>query len=685
MQKSLITILSICLYLQVFSQYEKCATHNILMENIDVHGSILEEQINALKNQNGIYKSGNIYTIPVVFHIIHNGDSIGENENLSYEIIQAQLNALNRDFRGLNGDSAQIPSIFKPLFADAQIEFCLAKIKPDGSFTNGIERYNFNQDGWDMDSINSYIKPNTIWDRNEYLNIWSIKFKGNLESSLTNGFAQPPLAALSPQTDGIVVRYDKIGANGRVAVHEVGHWLGLFHIWGDDNGLCSNDLGGGTDGIDDTPDQSSPYYNCPNGAPQSCGSVDMFMNYMDYTDDDCSLLFTPGQRNVMHQVLENFRASLQLSSVCDVSLDLEISEIFTPNTTICQQSFYPHILVENKGADTIHNFSIQISVNDSIFETKTWDETLDPNEERSLYFNDYYFNSGNQNTASFEIISVNNDAEEYSLNNTKIVNFSTVNTGLGIETPYVENFENTSLNNISIQNFDNDITWTIYEDESLHAIFMENYNYTAGEIDNILTGDFKIEGKNPSLNFEYTYKAINETIEDTFAIYASQNCGIHWIKLWQKSGLDLSNELIEASYFLPTLADFIPVELDISFLNSLEKVRFKFENKSGGGNNLYLNNFEIKYTPDDTLSVYSTNASDFIIYPNPTQHNLSISLSKPDNYQFVITDLLGKKILANSFYGSEYDIDIQHLSKGIYYLQIQFENGHFKIKPFVVK
>lgn len=685
MQKYFTFIIFISIHLLVSSQYEKCATQDILMQNIDVYGSILQEQIDELKAQNNIYKSGGIYTIPVVFHIIHNGDSIGENENLSDEVILAQLAALNRDFRALNEDSSQIPTNFKPFFSNTQIEFCLAKIRPNGSFTNGIERYNFNQDGWDLDSINSYVKPNTIWNRNDYLNIWSINFKGNLESSLINGFAQPPLASLSSQTDGIVVRFDKIYSNGRVAVHEVGHWLGLFHIWGDDNGLCSNDLGGGNDGIDDTPDQGGPYYNCPNGTPQSCGSVDMFMNYMDYTNDDCSLLFTHGQKNAMHQVLENFRQSLQLSSVCKVPLDLKISNILTPNTTVCQQSFYPHILVENDGTDTIKNFTINFLVNDIIYETKTWDETIAPNEEVSLFFSQHFFNSGIQNEAKFEITSVNNSSTEYSLNNQLTIDFFTVNTGLGIETPYIENFENTPLSNLNIQNFDNSNTWAIINEVDFSAIFMENYNYVAGEIDNILTGDFKIDGNNPILNFEYAYNAINETIEDTFTIYASQNCGIHWIKIWQKSGLDLSNEKVEVNYFLPTLADFVPIEIDMSFLNSLEKIRFKFENKSGAGNNLYLKNFEIIYTLDDTLSVYFLKNYDFIIYPNPTQNKITITLKTQDTYHLLITDLLGKKIVDNSFYDTEYHIDIQHLQKGVYYLKIQSEDGNSKVKPFIVR
>lgn len=669
----------------VFGQHEKCATHDILKQNIEYYGSILEDEIYDLKNENRVYKSGIFFTIPVVFHIIHNGDSIGVSENLSDEIIIAQLNALNRDFRGLNEDSTLIPNIFKPLFTDAQIEFCLAKIKPDGSFTSGIERYNFNQDGWDLDSINSYIKPNTIWDRAEYLNIWSIKFKGNLENSLINGFAQPPFATLSNQTDGIVVRYDKLGTNGRVAVHEIGHWLGLFHIWGDDNGLCSNDLSGGTDGIDDTPDQGGPYYNCPSGSPESCGSSDMFMNYMDYTDDECSLLFTHEQRNAMHQVLENFRASLQSSSVCNVLLDLNILKVYTPNTTVCQQSFYPHILVKNEGLDTIRNFNIDFVVNDSTYESKTWDITLAPFEEVDLFFSLHFFDSGNQYNTLFDITSVNSGANEYHFNNKKSINFNSINTGVGIETPYVENFETNLLSNLNIQNFDSDKTWTVINESDYSAIFMENFNYDIGEIDNLLTADFSIEGENSALNFEYAYKALNQIVEDTFTVFASQNCGIHWIKLWQKSGLELSNQMVETNYFSPILSDFISVNIDLSFLNNLEKVRFKFENKSGGGNNLYLNNFDIGYLPSDTLSLYFVDNIDFNLFPNPANNNLTVSMKSRGKYHLRIIDLLGKIIFKDTFLNNEYNLNIHDLTKGVYYIQLKSENGSSETKTFFVK
>ena len=112
--------------------------------------------------------------------------------------------------------------------------------------------------------------------------------------------------------DGVVIDYEKFGQvsgtnNGRTCTHEVGHYLGLMHPWGNDssNPNCTSD-----DNINDTPQSDGPYFGCPSHPQFSCTSSDMFMNYMDYVDDHCMHMFTNGQKNVLRSILQNTRGSL---------------------------------------------------------------------------------------------------------------------------------------------------------------------------------------------------------------------------------------------------------------------------------------------------------------------------------------------------------------------------------------
>lgn len=263
-----------------------------------------------------------VITIPVVFHIVHNGDALGTNENISDALIQAQLDQLNQDYRLTNSDASLIPALFQPVAADTEIQFCLAQRKPDGTATTGINRINGGQASWTRTQIESSLKPSSIWDRNQYLNVWSVVF-GGADASLL-GYAQFPGTGAA-NTDGVVVLYSSVGsvalpnpaggsyARGRTATHEVGHWLNLRHIWGD--ATCGSDL------VNDTPVHNTSNGGCPTYPHLSTCTgtpVEMTMNYMDYTYDACMYMFTAGQKTRMQAVLGagGFRASLATSLGC---------------------------------------------------------------------------------------------------------------------------------------------------------------------------------------------------------------------------------------------------------------------------------------------------------------------------------------------------------------------------------
>lgn len=249
-----------------------------------------------------------VITVPVVVHVIYRT----ANQNISMAQIQSQIDVLNDDYRRLNADASNTPTSFQGIAADSEIEFCLANSDPNGDLTDGVTRTSTTVTN--IGSTNSYYRTNQgghdIWDRNLYLNIWVCELNQGLL-----GFATPPGA--NAQRDGIVVDHVYFGTTGtaqapfnggRTLTHEIGHWLDLPHIWG--NG-CNVD-----DGVSDTPDQASPYYNCPSFPQTSCNTQNMFMNYMDYVNDNCMNMFTQGQAAIMQATLNGPRSSILSSNGC---------------------------------------------------------------------------------------------------------------------------------------------------------------------------------------------------------------------------------------------------------------------------------------------------------------------------------------------------------------------------------
>jgi len=234
-------------------------------------------------------------TIPVVVHILYHRPG----ENISDSLVNTQIMALNRDFRKLNSDTVKIPDAFKALAADCEIEFQLATVDSKGRATSGIIHKYTPITEWNTDDKIKLSEEmgDDAWDPGSYLNIWV----GALDKFL--GYSSIPG---DPATnDGVVISNTIFGirggdyGNGRTAVHEVGHWLGLKHLWGD--AAC------GDDGVADTPRQETFTNGCPSGIRISCNNGpygDMYMDYMDFTNDPCLVMFTKGQKQKMRALFQ---------------------------------------------------------------------------------------------------------------------------------------------------------------------------------------------------------------------------------------------------------------------------------------------------------------------------------------------------------------------------------------------
>lgn len=296
------------------AQVRRCAT-------MDVHRRLLYENPayalarDNIENMTLLYQEGRgmagragMTRIPVVVHVVWNTAA----QNISDAQIASQIDVLNRDFRRSNSDVEATPAPFLPFTADARVEFALATSDPHGAATTGIER---RQTGVSAFGADDGVKSQAsggldAWPAASYLNIWVCQLGGGLL-----GYAQFPGGPI--ETDGVVILQSAFGTIGtaappfhlgRTATHEVGHWLNLNHIWGDDGTGCS-----GTDNVDDTPNQGGansgqpafPQVSCNNG-PHGA----MFMNYMDYVDDTAMVMFTAGQVTRMQACLDGPRAAI---------------------------------------------------------------------------------------------------------------------------------------------------------------------------------------------------------------------------------------------------------------------------------------------------------------------------------------------------------------------------------------
>lgn len=436
------------------SGHVRCATdeYNEYLRSKNPKMETLEQfeawMANRIQQQQSMSQTGGIIYIPVVVHVIHNGDAYGVNENITDEQVQSQITVMTQDYRKMLGTPGYNTNA---VGADVQVEFVLAKVDPNGNPTNGIDRVNLCQASWSDTDIDGIVKPTTIWDPTQYMNMWSVNFS---DSTLL-GYAQFPESSLaglsttaqSASTDGVVAGYRFFGSSslatgdfaapydkGRTMTHEVGHFLGLRHIWGDNATCPTTNTSTNKDFCADTPAASAPNYGCVTGT-DSCPSnpgVDMIQNYMDYTDDTCMNIFTNDQKTRITTVLNNSprRATLK-TSIKDVAIPLfandaevKIENLCSGGSTATCSNPNPGVPLKqvslyNRGTANLTSATLTYNIDGGTNYTYNWTGSLATNKYALISLP----NTGANGVLTVTVIAANGTDQRAS-NNTSVLSFT---------------------------------------------------------------------------------------------------------------------------------------------------------------------------------------------------------------------------------------------------------------------
>ncbi|MFN5674735.1 MAG: T9SS type A sorting domain-containing protein [Bacteroidota bacterium] len=448
--KSALTLLIVTFFLKfAFAQnpVTRCATE-VLPQQFEV---LLEQWKNKNTEKLGGGTVQSVFNIPVIVHIIHNNEPVNTvnattGGNLNAAQILDQINILNKDFNGLNADTNLIPNVFKPLHGKFQINFCLAVVNPTGGILAepGIDRINRNTSGWTAPPysttyVTNTIKPASIWDPNRYFNIWVCAMSGGILGYAT--FPNPGSSGLqglsapfgTTTTDGVVILNTAFGSigtavtnapyhKGRTATHEVGHWIGLRHIWGD--GTCASDF------CNDTPPAQQANYNCPTfpyktGVCTGNTTGEMTMNFMDYTNDLCMYMFTKDQKVRAQLIMTNspMRASLITSTVCNMpSTQNEIGILYISNPSYsqsipCAPSISPSVVLKNFAANTLSTATFSYNINGINTQTFAWIGALAPNSSVSVNMPSVAVPGLGQHIYNVGVYAPNGGTDPYMINN----------------------------------------------------------------------------------------------------------------------------------------------------------------------------------------------------------------------------------------------------------------------------
>lgn len=720
--------------------YVRCAT----MERVNAY------ILNASQTKTGVNRrSGSVITgsplnnyrlnavvyVPIVVHIVLPNPYI-----ITDADVQAQIDRLNFDFSGLNDDSTNAPAEFLALRGHSKIQFCLAKRKPNGQVTSGIERRvsSVTSVPLSRDPVKFSAEGGLdAWDPTAYLNLW-IGADDNGGDVL--GYAQFP--GSSPiEEDGVFINYKSWGTNscytlpgynkGRTATHEIGHYFGLLHIWGDDEGCDGDDFrslaglgstcnlpaglynpdgqGNGPSDVGDTPNQAGSTTNCPSTAVSDACSVSpgpgrMFQNQMDYSLDACLTMFTKKQVERMEWVLENCRSGLVASLGCQpptssITRDaaplhsvnpggFELTGCTTrsyPSTIFCAGSFTPKVRIINNAHVPLTSVTVGYILDNGTAVTQTVSVNLVLAATTVITFPDIQIDAG-AHEIKFFTSSPNGGTDQVTANDMLIQNFNVNGTTAA---PFVENFAGPVFPpaNWSIINPDAEITWEKYPNGNITpgSAYLNTFNYTEnGEVDDLVSPriSFNTSGVDSViLSFDVAAATYSDPDDasitmDTLHVLISKDCGNTFTTVYKKWGKTLRTVTTpQTDEFFPTTGQWRKEQIDLSNFADQSPLQVFFRVTNNFENNIFIDNVNFRTTsvPEELKK------RGYLILPNPFRETFALwHYEQPTDLRSITVYNSVGQLMWSRQYNNNADkyipIDLFGKPAGVYFIRVEYFN-----------
>lgn len=609
-----------------------------------------------------------LYTIPVVFHVIHDNGP----ENISNEQIFDAMEVLNRDFRLMNSDTAQIVAGFVDIAADVDVEFRLAKRDPSGNCHSGINRI---QSELTYEGTNE-MKQLINWPRESYMNVYVCA-----EAAGAAGYTNYP-SEWGANTDGIVLKHEYVGSIGtsnpyrsRTLTHECGHWLNLPHTWGSSNNPNEPDNCEVDDGVEDTPlCLGSPVGFC-DLERTTCGSLDNVQNYMEYSY--CSRMYTLGQRARM-------RAALN-SNVADRN------QLWTPNNLDQTGVFEEELLCSAEfSVDRIEvciGEEIQFT-DQSFFGVEAWswdfgDGTVLAGSVDSLHRNPIYQYA---EAGEFEVYLTVSNANG-AITSLDPVVITVMDNGM-LPAAWQESFE-AGVGPWADDQWDvqalSGYPWQIRSTtgySGARSLYVRNRNNESGDITRITSSTYNAEDMAAVMigyKYAYSHRATGET-DDRLKLQVSRDCGETWnTRQFHRGLIDLATAPDHGGNFYPSgpeewAGHIEEVDNELYMVPNL-RVRFEFESK--GGNNVFLDDINV-YGVDSLGNVVGLDPvidvvqPTLVAFPNPSWGTVTVrAMWSGGDARLLLRDATGRlerDIPMNGIQGRT--LQLEGLTQGVHLVEL---------------
>ena len=704
--KFIVSIFLFSVFLTGNTTAQKCGVY---MGYNSINGSSEknEEKVNLNHNHNfknnleSTFKNHTdtiLYIIPVVFHVIHNGGS----ENISNSKIFEALDILNQDFSRTNPDRFDGPEQFLSLAGNPKIEFRLARIDPEGNCTVGVNR--LQSPISELAELSGELRETIYWPKEKYLNIWVVKQVTDA-GIVFGGWGKFPAFG---EGDGIVINANELGMqsypnnlpyhgyfsdsrlsgkeNVHLLTHEVGHWLNLFHTWGNINESCILD-----DFVEDTPLQFGPTIeDCPIFPVISCDNGpngNMFNNFMDYSS--CTNMFTHGQVGRMWNTLNISIGGRDLIHLED---NLKATGVSENRNTTCGNAPIAEFGWGERSKYGIYCRGEDVPFFDASGSDKidAWRWTFEGgtpqfSEEKNPFIK--YDSSGIYNVQ----LTVYNEFGVDTINR-KIKITVLQNKIHQINSHILENFEDpTGSNNLVTFSSTPDTTWTISESYSAgtgsNSLYLHNsrnlFETKIGSLDGFITPRYRLENfQRGNLSFRIAYRNRNvgrvTNLPTTLSISIIDECN----SLGAKVIANLPPDSLNTRTFFGFPDDSshwkkvtIPIESNLIKDNA---VRFAFTlMHMDGADRMDIFIDDLMFEPNDqTTSVYYKSfSSNWSIYPNPSRDKFTIAFDPlNEGVKLKLIDLSGQVRIQRTIQNRIENIDIPNITAGIYYVMLESKN-----------